>query len=234
MSILKIIKQTCHTDWQDILSECIEPYKSTIDGMLKREVDEGNEVFPKSQDIFKAFANFDKKDLKVVILGQDAYHNKAKNGVPFAHGLCFSVPNECQKSPPSLTTIFKELEHEYGVRRTNTNLIDWSQQGVLLLNCALTVREGKPNSHMKVWKPFTEALLKRIANEQKGLVYILWGEFAKSCIVNVGVNADENLILTSRHPSPLAVSKGPFIGNMHFQKANDYLIQQGKEPIKWL
>lgn len=234
MDITKTIKQNIQTNWRDVLLECIEPHKTLITKTLQSDIDEGNEVFPKSQDIFKAFAHFDQKDLKVIILGQDAYHNKAKNGVPFAHGLCFSVPNECNKCPPSLATIFKELEHEYEVKRTDTNLTDWVQQGVLLLNCALTVKEGKPNSHMKVWKPFTEALLKQIARQQKGLVYILWGEFAKSCIENVGVDKDENLVLMSRHPSPLAMSKGPFIGNMHFKRANDYLTQQGKEPIKWV
>ena len=234
MNIVDVVKVACHTDWVELVIECIEPYKASINALLQKEHENGYEVFPKIADIFKSFACFDRKDLKVVILGQDAYHTKAKNGIPLANGTCFSVPQECGKCPPSLTTIFKELEHEFGVKRINTDLKDWAAQGVLLLNCALTVRSGQPNSHIKVWKPFTEALIKRLAREQQGIVYILWGEFAKSYVQIAGIDDTKNCVLTSRHPSPLATNKGHFVGNMHFTKANTYLVAQGSNEIKWV
>jgi uracil-DNA glycosylase len=236
IDITQVIREMCHTDWQHMLVECIDPFKESINALLKKEHDAGNEVFPAVNNIFKAFSMFDRRDLKVVILGQDAYHNKSKTGIPFANGMCFSVPQECGKCPPSLVTIFKEIEHEYGIKRTNTDLEDWATQGVLLLNCALTVKSGQPNSHMKVWKPFTEALVKRIAAEQEGIVYILWGEFAKSYvqIANIDESDKKNLVLTARHPSPLAMSKGSFVGNMHFKQANEYLERQGKIVIQWI
>ncbi len=234
MGVIDIIETTCDKNWKELLVEVVRPYGQTIDALLKAEKDSNVEVFPHPNDIFGAFSMFDRKELKVVILGQDAYHTKAKNGVPFANGMCFSVPKECNKCPPSLVTIFKELEHEYGVKRTNTDLLDWSRQGVLLLNCGLTVKEGKPGSHMKVWKPITEAIIKRIAAEQEGIVYMLWGEFAKSYIDIGKIDTNKNLVLTCRHPSPLAFSKGPFVGNMHFKQANEYLIGKGVEPIQWI
>lgn len=232
-NITQVVSNTCYTDWQELLLELIEPFKDNINTLLQKEKNTGNEVFPDVQNIFKTFSMFDRKDLKVVIIGQDAYHNKSKMGIPFANGMCFSVPQECCKCPPSLATIFKEIEYEYGVKRTNTDLVDWAVQGVLLLNCALTVRNGQPNSHMKVWKPFTEALVKRIASEHEGIVYILWGEFAKSYIQLASIDETKNLVLTARHPSPLAMSKGPFVGNMHFKSTNEYLCSQGKSEIKW-
>ena len=234
MNIIEVIKATCHTDWQELLLECIQPYETSVNSLLQAELEGSFQVFPKINDIFKAFSTFNRDDLKVIILGQDAYHTKAKNGVALADGMCFSVPLECNKCPPSLATLFKELEHEYGKKRTQTDLIDWSCQGVLLLNCALTVREGKPGSHMKIWKPMTERIIKKIAAEKQGLVYILWGEFAKSYIDIGNIDINKNLVLASRHPSPLAVSKGPFIGNMHFTKANEYLVAKGLEPITWV
>jgi uracil-DNA glycosylase len=236
MDITQLIHDTCHTDWRPLLLECIEPYTYSINDLLQKEQEGEHEVFPNVNDILKSFSKFDRKDLKVVILGQDAYHNKSKTGIPFANGMCFSVPQECGKCPPSLVTIFKEIEHEYGIKRTNTDLEDWATQGVLLLNCALTVKSGQPNSHMKVWKPFTEALVKRIAAEQEGIVYILWGEFAKSYvqIANIDESDKKNLVLTARHPSPLAMSKGSFVGNMHFKQANEYLERQGKIVIQWI
>jgi uracil-DNA glycosylase len=234
MDINNVIYDTCPTDWSKLLIECIAPFQSSINNLLHSETSNKHEVFPQVGDIFKSFAQFDRKDLKVVILGQDAYHTKAKNGVPLANGLCFSVQNDCGKCPPSLTTIFKELEHEFGVKRTNTDLEDWAAQGVLLLNCALTVRSGQPNSHIKVWKPFTEAVVRRIASEQHGIVYILWGEFAKSYVQLADIDETTNYVLTSRHPSPLAMNKGPFVGNMHFKRANEYLEIIGKCSIKWV
>lgn len=234
INITGAIKDTCFTSWCYLLLQCIKPFIETIRDKLNKEYQDNNNVFPSNKNIFRCFSTFDRNNLKVVILGQDAYHTKAKNGIPLADGLCFSVPEACNKCPPSLKTIFKELEFEYGVKRTNTDLLDWSQQGVLLLNCALTVQEGKPGSHMKVWKPFTEAIIKRIASEQEGIVYMLWGEFAKSYVQSANIDTTKNLVLMSRHPSPLAMSKGPFVGNMHFKKANEYLEANGKTGVKWV
>jgi uracil-DNA glycosylase len=219
------------TDWKDIVEDKIQNYKDTIESALNDEISNGLEFYPKPHNIFKAFDMFNIKDLKVVVVGQDSYHNVAKNGIPLACGLCFSVPNDCLKCPPSLRVIFNELQNEYGKKRTSTDVIDWSRQGVLLLNCALTVQKGKPGSHIKLWKDFTNDMIKYIAVNTTNVVYILWGEFAKS--FSMYIKRDNNLVLECRHPSPLAQNKGPFIGNNHFKITNEYLVSVGKTPIEW-
>lgn len=226
MDIINLIKN-CHISWQNLLLSSMEPYKDDINKLL-----DDDEVYPCREHILRCFNMFAKDDLKVVILGQDAYHSKSKNNKPLADGLCFSVPQDCVKCPPSLRNIFKELYHEYGIMRTNTDLSDWSEQGVLLLNCALSVRGGKPASHLKVWKPFIEDVIKRISIEHKNIVYILWGTFAQNFIKFI--DNQNNLILVSRHPSPLAMNSGPFIGNMHFRQTNDYLKKYNKSIINWV
>ena len=145
MDIISLIKNS-HTSWQNLLLSSIEPYKDDINKLLNDE----EEVYPYREHIFRCFSMFAEDDLKVVILGQDAYHSKSKNNKPLADGLCFSVPQDCEKFPPSLRNIFKELHHEYGIMRTNRDLSDWSEQGVLLLNRALSVRAGKPASHLNL------------------------------------------------------------------------------------
>jgi uracil-DNA glycosylase len=220
------------TDWKDMLLACTTSENISIDTMLTKEDNDNNTVYPEKPLRFVAFSLFNVNELKVVLIGQDPYHGVATNGHPLANGFCFSVPHECGKCPSSLKTVFKEIEHEYGVMRTNTDLLDWAQQGVLLLNCALTVRANKPNSHMKVWKPFTETVLRTINERCEGVVYILWGEFAKS--LGKLIDKNKNCILECRHPSGLAASKGPLIGNNHFKMANEYLESVGKECIKWV
>lgn len=219
-------------DWIDILLPFIDPYYKHIDKQINDDLQSVNSIFPKCTDVFNAFKYCPFNNIKVVIIGQDCYYSRAKNGSVLANGLCFSVNRECNKCPPSLKTIFDELSFEYGERRVNTDLSDWALQGVLLLNCALTVREGKAGSHMKVWKGFTEDVIKYIARECNNLVYILWGEFAKSYAKYIDNN--NNLILECRHPSGLAASKGPFVGNNHFKLTNQYLELHGKEIIKWI
>lgn len=219
-------------DWVDILLPLIDPYYQHIDKQINDDTQTLKGIFPKHNDIFNAFKYCPFNNIKVVIIGQDCYYSRAKNGTILANGLCFSVSEECNKCPPSLKTIFDELYYEYGERRVNTNLSDWAVQGVLLLNCALTVREGKAGSHMKVWKGFTEDVIKYITKECNNIVYILWGEFAKSYAKYI--NKNNNLILECRHPSGLAASKGPFVGNNHFKLANEYLQVHGKEVIKWI
>jgi uracil-DNA glycosylase len=221
------------TDWYDKLVEIYENHKSNIEHTIKKD-ETVTDVYPARHLVFNAFKFFDMKELKVVIIGQDCYHSVAKNGLPLACGLAFSVPQECATTPPSLRVIFKELEHEYGIKRTNSDLSDWCSQGVLLLNCGLTVRKGTPNSHMKVWKPFTSALLTWLGAHSEHTVYILWGEFAKAFAPLISTDEDRNMVLTCRHPSPLAQNKGPFVGNNHFKITNDYLTRYGKEPIKWV
>lgn len=229
------IEQEIHSidnEWTDILSKLIEPYKNDIDKFLKNEIVNNHNIIPNKDDIFNAFKRCPLSNMKVVIIGQDCYYSRAKNGSILANGLCFSVAQECNKCPPSLKTIFDELYDEYGERRMNTDLSDWASQGVLLLNCALTVREGKAGSHMKIWKGFTEDIIKYITKECNNIVYILWGEFAKS--YSKYIDKSNNLVLECRHPSGLAASKGPFVGNNHFRSTNEYLIAHGKEPIKWI
>lgn len=232
MDILNILQISCFTNWQFVLTNHLQKYAHLINNLINIDIENGFDIYPKKDEIFNAFNHFGVDDLKVVIIGQDCYHSIARNDVPFAHGLCFSVPQECRQCPPSLKTICNELEAEYNVKRTNTNLEDWAKQGVLLLNCALTVRQNKAGSHMKVWIDFTKDIIQHISKNHKHVVYILWGEFAKG-FANL-IDENENLILTCRHPSPLASSKGPFVGNNHFKLANKYLVAKGKNKIKWI
>lgn len=231
MTILEQI-YAIENDWRCVLEQLIEPYENDIQKCIDDEKKNLQVVFPKEKDIFNAFKYCPLDNVKVVIIGQDCYYSRAKNGSILANGLCFSVSQDCHKCPPSLKTIFDELHYEYGVRRTNTDLTDWAIQGVLLLNCALTVRQGKAGSHMKIWKGFTEDIIKYITRECSNIVYIVWGEFAKSYAKYI--NKNNNLVLECRHPSGLAASKGPFVGNQHFKFANDYLENQGKQPIQWV
>ncbi len=223
---------TIQTTWKDVLVPLYDVHSNKIEQAIAADEQQGHCVFPNKNEVFNGFSQFDAEDLKVVIIGQDCYYSRAKNKRVLANGLCFSVSTDCMTCPPSLKTIFQELQHEYGgALRTNTDLSDWASQGVLLLNCALTVREGKAGSHMKLWKGFTESVIKHIAENHKNVVYILWGEFAKSYAKLV--DKAENLVLECRHPSGLAASKGPFVGNNHFRQANEYLVSKGKQAIVW-
>lgn len=222
-----------NNNWIDVLSPLLEPYAPTINSAFEIEQQNGYTVLPSINNVFNAFRYCDINDIKVVIIGQDCYYSRGKNGCVLANGLCFSVSQECHTCPSSLKTIFKELQHEYsGELRKNTDLTDWAKQGVLLLNCALTVREGKAGSHMKLWKNFTEQIIKHIATKHEHVVYILWGEHAKSYAKYI--NKSKNLVLECRHPSGLASSKGPFVGNNHFKLTNEYLANNGKCNIQWV
>lgn len=229
------IKEYIHhleNDWIDILLPLIDLYCEDIDKQVNDDATNLISIFPPKASIFNAFKYCPFNNIKVVIIGQDCYYSRAKNCSILANGLCFSVNSECNKCPPSLKTIFDELYFEYGERRVNTDLSDWALQGVLLLNCALTVREGKAGSHMKIWKGFTEDVIKYLTRECSNIVYILWGEFAKSYAKYI--NKNNNLVLECRHPSGLAARKGPFVGNNHFKLANQYLEVHGKETIQWV
>ena len=183
--------------------------------------------YPPSHLIFSAFNHCSLDNIKVVIIGQDPYH-----GPNQANGLCFSVDSKL-KNPPSLINIFKEISDNLNCEiRQNGNLLDWSKQGVLLLNSVLTVEKGFPGSHSgKGWEIFTDYILKLISTNKKNVVFILWGGYAKKK-ENL-ITKKNNLILKAGHPSPLSANRGHWFGNKHFIKCNDYLVQKGLESIKW-
>ena len=183
-------------------------------------------VFPPSSLIFNAFNLTPFDDVKVVILGQDPYHNIGQ-----AHGLAFSVPDNIQK-PPSLINIFKELNQDLGLPiPLNGNLEKWAKEGVLLLNASLTVRAHVAASHAKIgWQQFTDAAIKALSDKKQNLVFILWGNYAiaKENLID----HDKHLILKTVHPSPLSASRG-FFGCKHFSKTNEYLVKNNIKPIDW-
>ena len=182
-------------------------------------------VYPRYENIFNALRYTDYDDVKVVILGQDPYHGENE-----AHGLSFSVL-EGVRRPPSLDNIFKELYSDLGVKRTNNNLSDWAQQGVLLLNSIMTVIKDKPLSHKsRGWEIFTDNIIKYLNDREKPVVFILWGSYARS--KKELITNKRHLIIESAHPSPLSASRG-FFGSKPFSKCNTFLKQHGEEEIKW-
>jgi uracil-DNA glycosylase len=212
--------------WKEKLyNEFEKPYFQTLTAFVKEEYRD-HKVFPPPSLIFNAFAHCSFDEVKVVILGQDPYHNPGQ-----ANGMAFSVADGVTP-PPSLQNIYKEISNELGTAVPESgNLERWADQGVLLLNATLTVRAHKPGSHQKKgWEEFTDAVIKLISDEKEHLVFMLWGAYAqkKGSIIN----EIKHLVLKSAHPSPFAANRG-FFGNNHFKKANDYLQQHGKEPVDW-
>lgn len=194
---------------------------------LKTERTIGKKIFPSGSLIFNAFELTPFEDIKVVIIGQDPYH-----GLGQAHGLSFSVPYGI-KLPPSLLNIYKELQNDVGIpiNVQNGNLTKWAQQGVLLLNAALTVREGEPFSHAKYgWAEFTNAVIKKISDQKENVIFLLWGKFAQEK-ENL-IDTEKHYLLKAAHPSPFSADKG-FFGCRHFSKTNEMLIKMGKSPIDW-
>lgn len=182
-------------------------------------------VYPEDKKVFNAFLQTKYSEIKVVILGQDPYINEHQ-----AHGLCFSV--ESGAIPPSLKNIYKEIKAELGGDIPNNgNLTKWARQGVLLLNSVLTVKSGISNSHKgKGWEKFTHEVIRKIAEKNTPVVFMLWGGNAKKVVENIDLS--NHYVLTSAHPSPLSAFNG-FFGNGHFKKCNEFLISQGKTPIDW-
>ena len=183
-------------------------------------------VYPRGNHIFNAFAHCPFNKVKVVLLGQDPYHEPGQ-----AHGLCFSVQDGVA-FPPSLDNIFKEITSDLGkpIPRSG-DLTRWADQGVLLLNATLTVRAHAAGSHQhKGWETFTDAVINRLNINRSHIVYLLWGSYAQQ--KGSFINAARNLVLKSAHPSPLSAYRG-FFGNRHFSQANDYLIASGQNPIEW-
>lgn len=213
--------------WKDVLaSEFEKDYFKQLTDFVRSEYLSGKTIYPEAKNIFNAFNLCPLQNVKVVIIGQDPYHEPGQ-----AHGLCFSV-QQGVALPPSLINIYKEIEQDIGHKSiTNGDLTEWAKQGVLLLNSTLTVIAHRAASHAgHGWETFTNAVIKAVAETQKNVVYMLWGSYAQEKAKVV--DATQNLILKSAHPSPLSAYRG-FFGNHHFSQANEYLIKHGKQPINW-
>ena len=202
------------------------PYFQDLMGFILSEYNQ-NTCYPKKEFIFEAFNHCSFEETKVVIIGQDPYH-----GPNQANGLCFSVQDGI-KHPPSLVNIFKELQTDCNKPYPDSgNLESWAKQGVLLLNATLTVRAHEAGSHQKQgWETFTDAVIKMLSKEKDGLVFLLWGGFAKKKAKLI--NADKHHILTSGHPSPLSANRGFWFGNKHFSTTNTILNKKGNKSINW-
>ena len=214
------------SSWKQALqSEFDEPYFAALVRFLHEEKAAGKTIYPPGGQIFRAFELTPVDSVKVVILGQDPYH-----GYGQAMGLCFSVP-ENVPAPPSLRNIFKEIEDDLGVRMSGSpDLEPWARQGVLLLNAILTVRAGEAASHSAIgWQRFTDAVIRYVSDHCEGVVFLLWGNYARS--KRELIDGSRHLILEAAHPSPLA--RGAFFGCRHFSQANEYLQRQGKTPVDW-
>jgi uracil-DNA glycosylase len=212
--------------WKRALAQEFEqPYFQVLTTFVRKEMAEGKTLYPPGPLIFNAFAQTPIDKVKVVILGQDPYHNANQ-----AMGLSFSVPKDV-RTPPSLVNIYKEINADLGLPiATHGDLTNWAQQGVFLLNAILTVESGNAGSHQKSgWQVFTDAVIKRLSEEREHLVFMLWGNFAKQKAALI--DKSKHLILDAAHPSPLAGNA--FSGCRHFSKANDYLKQNGIDPIDW-
>ena len=213
-------------DWKALLQEEFDkPYFAELVEFVKEEY-ATQQIFPPARDIFRAFDKCPLDKLKVVIIGQDPYHGDGQ-----ANGLCFSV-NYGVDFPPSLRNIFKEVSDDIGKPIPQSGNLDcWAEQGVLMLNAVLTVRAHEAASHAgRGWERFTDAVVRLIAEKKEGVVYMLWGSYAQK--KGAIVDTTKNLVLKAVHPSPLSVYRG-FFGSRHFSKANDYLMNTGKEAIEW-
>lgn len=207
-------------------AEFDKPYFKELITFVKSEYTQ-HRCFPPGKQIFAAFDHCKFDDVKVVILGQDPYHGPGQ-----ANGLCFSV-NDGIPKPPSLQNIFREIQQDLGIAIPESgNLERWADQGVFLLNATLTVRAHQAGSHQnKGWETFTDRVIETISNEKEGVVFLLWGGFAKQ--KQKLIDSKKHLILTSGHPSPLSANRGMWFGNKHFSKTNAYLTTQGIEEILW-
>ena len=213
--------------WKEVLQpEFDKPYFAELSAFLHREKDSGATIYPPAGKIFNAFAltPFDK--VRVVILGQDPYHNPGQ-----AEGLSFSVPSGVA-TPPSLVNIYREISTDLGVdmSQKDGSLKGWAAQGVFLLNAILTVKAFQAASHSRIgWERFTDAVIKTISDRKEGVVFLLWGNFARN--KKELIDNGRHYVLEAAHPSPLA--RGAFFGCKHFSKTNEILINNGQKPIDW-
>lgn len=212
--------------WKEVLREEFQKdYFCSLVEFIKNEYS-SQIIYPKAGKIFNAFNLCPFDNVKVVILGQDPYHEPNQ-----AHGLCFSVLDPTP-TPPSLVNIYKEIKQDLGVDSPKSgDLTRWAEQGVLLLNATLTVQAHKAGSHQnKGWEKFTDSVIHHLAQEREGIVFILWGSYAQK--KGDFIDQTKHLVLKSVHPSPLSAHRG-FFGNHHFSQTNNYLISKGKKPINW-
>ena len=216
-----------HPSWKSQLgNEFEKPYFENLASFVRSEY-QHHRCYPGGNEIFAAFSHCPFGEVQVVILGQDPYH-----GPNQANGLCFSV-HDGITHPPSLINIFKEIEQDVGTPYpTSGDLVRWAEQGVLLLNVVLTVRARQAGSHQKKgWEEFTNAVIRELSKQKEGLVFLLWGGYAKKKIPLI--DSTKHHILTSGHPSPLSANRGLWFGNRHFSKTNELLTGQGRNPICW-
>jgi uracil-DNA glycosylase len=214
-------------DWLPaVRAEFKKPYYRELYQFVRKEYESGT-VFPPADQIFNALHLTPLSKVKVVILGQDPYHN-----VHQAHGLCFSVPEDQREIPPSLINIYRELHDDVGCRMPQTGcLTKWAEQGVLLLNTVLTVRAHQPNSHRNHgWEQFTDAIIRAVETQDRPIVYMLWGTPAQSKAPMV--TNPKHLVLKAPHPSPLSAYRG-FFGCRHFSQCNEFLKTHGETPVDW-
>jgi uracil-DNA glycosylase len=214
------------SSWKERLQdEFAKPYFNDLTFFVRSEY-ANQKVYPPGRLIFNAFDKCPFEKVKVVILGQDPYHEPGQ-----AHGLCFSVPDGIS-FPPSLQNIFKEINNDLKIPVPKSgNLERWAEQGVFLLNATLTVRAHQAGSHQKKgWETFTDKVIQLLAESGNHLVFLLWGAYAQK--KGELIDSGKHLVMKSVHPSPLSVHRG-FYGNHQFSKANEYLIANGKDPIKW-
>ncbi|MFC7681600.1 uracil-DNA glycosylase [Paenibacillus sp. GCM10028914] len=215
-----------NNDWDAVLQQEIEkPYFEELCTKIVEEY-ENHTVYPPKEDIFRALKQTPYKDTKVVILGQDPYHGPGQ-----AEGLSFSVKPGV-RIPPSLHNIYKEMTADLGISApSHGSLMHWANQGVLLLNAVLTVREGQPNSHKGLgWETFTDAVIAQLNERNTPMVFILWGSYAQK--KGAIVDRSRHMVLESSHPSPLAARRG-FFGSRPFSRANAFLEEKGIKPVKW-
>lgn len=215
------------SNWKEVLRDDLnQPYYEELTNFVSQAY-KNHTCYPPEDKIFAALNRTAFENIKVVLIGQDPYH-----GAGQGNGLCFSV-SDGVKHPPSLINIFKEITTDLDQPYPDSgNLERWADQGVLLLNAVLTVEEGKAGSHQKKgWEKFTDAIIRKISQERKDVVFLLWGGFAKGKAKLI--DKKSHLILESGHPSPLSANRGYWFGNSHFSKTNEYLKEKGMESIKW-
>ena len=216
-----------HESWKNVLKEEFDkPYFRDLVDFLHKEKSEGKVIYPPGPKIFRAFDLTPFDQVRVIILGQDPYHGPGQ-----AEGLSFSVPHGI-KLPPSLQNIYKEIESDTGISTAGRDgsLIHWAEQGVFLLNAVLTVRASEPTSHSKIgWTNFTDAVIKALSDHKEGVIFLLWGNYARS--KRDLIDHSRHHVLEAAHPSPLA--RGAFFGCRHFSQANNILINKKQNPIKW-
>ncbi|WP_026711299.1 uracil-DNA glycosylase [Flavobacterium filum] len=215
------------TDWYSFLESTLQQtYFQNLSDFVEKEY-VSFRCYPPKEMIFSAFKYFPPSETKVVIIGQDPYHGHGQ-----ANGLCFSV-NDGMAFPPSLQNIFKELERDLDIPiAISGNLERWAEQGVLLLNATLTVRENLAGSHQgKGWETFTNYVIKELSNQNEQLIFILWGNYAQQ--KTKFIDEKKHIILKSGHPSPLSANRGLWFGNGHFGKVNELLRKQSKTTIDW-